>query len=157
MVKKRSASLAEEPAAELLGSNPTKELKMDSPRHVESVEKDDDEVSMGEFEDPFEDEMEEEEIIYASENDDADQEMAVDEVTEVMEQKAKEDQMNVYLPGQALQEGEVLDYDPRAYRMYHSLSSEWPCLSFDVLPDQLGNDRNQVGGRWSSSFECLMC
>jgi ribosome assembly protein RRB1 len=40
-------------------------------------------------------------------------------------------------------EGEELEYDPSAYVMYHSLRPEWPCLSFDVVRDQLGNNRTR--------------
>ena len=25
--------------------------------------------------------------------------------------------------------------------MYHNLKAEWPCLSFDILPDKLGAER----------------
>lgn len=32
-----------------------------------------------------------------------------------------------------LQEGEELDYDNRAYEMFHRANVEWPCLSIDFL------------------------
>ena len=38
-----------------------------------------------------------------------------------------------------------MDYDNSAYRMYHRLNVEWPCLSFDVVADNLGNNRSRVG------------
>lgn len=44
-----------------------------------------------------------------------------------------------------LEEGETLDYDPSAYVTYHSLKTEWPCLSFDILRDNLGEGRIRVG------------
>jgi len=28
--------------------------------------------------------------------------------------------------------------------MYHALSTEWPCLSFDVVKDNLGDSRHRV-------------
>ena len=28
--------------------------------------------------------------------------------------------------------------------MYHALQSEWPCLSFDIIPDKLGVNRTKV-------------
>lgn len=37
--------------------------------------------------------------------------------------------------------GEQLEYDSSAYVMYHSLTAEWPCLSFDVVRDNLGAHR----------------
>jgi ribosome assembly protein RRB1 len=43
----------------------------------------------------------------------------------------------VWRPGvDVLGEGETLDYDPSAYIMLHQLAVEWPCLSFDILPDR---------------------
>lgn len=44
----------------------------------------------------------------------------------------------VYLPGQPLEEGEELTCDPTAYVMYHQAQTSAPCLSFDVIPDSLG-------------------
>ena len=35
----------------------------------------------------------------------------------------------VWVPGKdAMEEGEVLDYDPSAYDCLHALSLDWPCL-----------------------------
>lgn len=49
---------------------------------------------------------------------------------------------DVWRPGiDALGEGEVLECDQSAYVMYHRMEAEWPCLSFDVLPDRLGMGR----------------
>ena len=36
-----------------------------------------------------------------------------------------------------------LEIDPSAYKMYHTLSPEWPCLSFDLLRDNLGENRQR--------------
>ena len=50
----------------------------------------------------------------------------------------------VFRPGRdTLAEGEQLDVDPSAYVMYHTLASEWPCLSFDTVPDRLGAGRTK--------------
>jgi ribosome assembly protein RRB1 len=47
------------------------------------------------------------------------------------------DPKRVWRPGvDSLGEGEALDYDPSAYVMLHHLAVEWPCLSFDVVPDR---------------------
>ena len=46
-----------------------------------------------------------------------------------------------YLPGVKLGEGEQLVPDNSVYVSLHSMSYAWPCLSFDVLRDNLGNDR----------------
>lgn len=53
----------------------------------------------------------------------------------------EETKSKVYLPGQALQEGEELTVDKSAYRLLHHAQSGAPCLSFDVIPDDLGNSR----------------
>lgn len=49
---------------------------------------------------------------------------------------------SVWLPGQhAMEEDEVLQYDPTAYDCMTQLSLEWPSLSFDIIADQaLGNE-----------------
>jgi ribosome assembly protein RRB1 len=36
-----------------------------------------------------------------------------------------------------------LEIDPSAYKMYHTLSPEWPCLSFALLRDNLGENRQR--------------
>ncbi|KAJ1605029.1 WD repeat protein, partial [Cryptosporidium canis] len=36
-----------------------------------------------------------------------------------------------------------LVYEPKAYRMYHKCLVEWSCLTLDVLPDKLGDNRTQ--------------
>lgn len=50
----------------------------------------------------------------------------------------------IYLPGQELEKGMILDYDSTAYLCMHSLNLEWPCLSFDFLSDHLGESRTKV-------------
>ena len=49
----------------------------------------------------------------------------------------------VYLPGQAMEKDEVLDFDASAYDMYHDFEVEWSCLSFGFLKDSLGMGRTQ--------------
>ncbi|CAG8715866.1 10985_t:CDS:2, partial [Acaulospora colombiana] len=88
------------------------------------------EEKMGEFEDPWEDEYEEE-IIENAESDIEDEDVM--EIEESGEQ--------VYLPGQELGKDETLEADQSAYEMLHSLNVKWPCLSFDVLRDDLGEER----------------
>ena len=42
-----------------------------------------------------------------------------------------------------MEEGEELQYDPSAYVMLHQLNAEWPCLTFDVIRDNLGGNRTR--------------
>ena len=47
-----------------------------------------------------------------------------------------------FIPGRSkLQAGESLSPDTSAYEMLHTLSTTWPCLSFDILRDSLGDNR----------------
>jgi ribosome assembly protein RRB1 len=39
--------------------------------------------------------------------------------------------------------GEVLDYDSTAYEMLHRLHFDWPCLTFGVVRDNLGDGRTK--------------
>lgn len=49
--------------------------------------------------------------------------------------------MNVDTPMNDM-EGE-LEMDESAYEMYHQARTTAPCLSFDIIPDDLGNNRNE--------------
>lgn len=53
-------------------------------------------------------------------------------------------------PRRQLEEGDELEMDPRAYTMLHKLDVEWPCLSFDVVRDELG------GGRTVLPHSCVI-
>ena len=47
-----------------------------------------------------------------------------------------------FIPGRhQLKAGEKLEPDPSAYDLLHSLTTTWPCLSFDILRDELGDKR----------------
>lgn len=49
----------------------------------------------------------------------------------------------VYLPGRALKADEELVCDESAYVMLHQASTGAPCLSFDIIADELGSEREQ--------------
>ncbi|TVU50731.1 hypothetical protein EJB05_02118 [Eragrostis curvula] len=50
----------------------------------------------------------------------------------------------VWQPGvDALEEGEELQFDPDAYNYLRGFSIGWPCLSFDIVRDQLGLVRSE--------------
>lgn len=48
-----------------------------------------------------------------------------------------------YLPDQPLKEDEHLICDQSAYVMLHQAQTGAPCLSFDIVTDNLGNDRHE--------------
>jgi ribosome assembly protein RRB1 len=50
----------------------------------------------------------------------------------------------VWRPGiDKLGEGEKLEFSSEAYVMYHPMTADWPCLSFDIIPDSLGINRTK--------------
>jgi len=49
----------------------------------------------------------------------------------------------VYLPTKSLEDGEELVCDQSAYVMLHQAQTGAPCLSFDIIKDNLGDDRCQ--------------
>lgn len=47
-----------------------------------------------------------------------------------------------FIPGRnTLEAGQVLQPDPSTYELLHSLTTTWPCLSLDIVRDNLGENR----------------
>ncbi|CAG9941530.1 unnamed protein product [Clonostachys rosea f. rosea IK726] len=94
---------------------------------------------MGEFEDEFEDEFEsEDEIIEAGVDGRPDAEREAEE-KDAME---VDQQQGPFIVGRhKLEPGQTLAPDLSTYEMLHSLSTPWPCLSFDIVRDSLGDNR----------------
>ncbi|GLI74213.1 ribosome assembly protein rrb1 [Penicillium ochrochloron] len=92
---------------------------------------------VGEFEDEFEDEFEsEDEILEAGVDGRPDAER------EEEEREAMDVDKQTFIPGRTkLAPGETLSPDPSTYDMLHTLSTPWPCLSFDIVRDALGDNR----------------
>ncbi|CAJ1941563.1 unnamed protein product [Cylindrotheca closterium] len=84
------------------------------------------------FEDPYIDEIEEEEVM----DDDGEEEMEDADNQDVELVQSWHPLMGVPNDG-------PLEMDPSAYKMYHTLSPEWPALSFDFLRDDLGDARQR--------------
>ncbi|RAL64828.1 hypothetical protein DID88_001424 [Monilinia fructigena] len=92
---------------------------------------------VGEFEDEFEDEYEsEDEILEAGVDGRPDAEREAEEA-EAMEV----DQQTFIVGRNKLEPGQTLSPDLTTYEMLHALSTPWPCLSFDILKDGLGDNR----------------
>lgn len=97
---------------------------------------------MGEFEDHYEDEYEEdEEVLEAGDEDDEEGGAQIDGKSGGGGDSMEIDQQ-VYMPSRrTLGKDEILEPDPTAYHMLHNVNVNWPCLSFDVLQDGLGDER----------------
>ncbi|KAF2733561.1 glutamate-rich WD repeat-containing protein-like protein 1 [Polyplosphaeria fusca] len=93
----------------------------------------------GEFEDEYEDEFEsDDDLLEAGVDGRPDAEREADE----REQNAMEVDQGTFIPGRhKLSAGETLSPDLSTYEMLHTLESPWPCLSCDIVPDQLGSER----------------
>ncbi|KAJ3007815.1 ribosome biosynthesis protein rrb1 [Thoreauomyces humboldtii] len=138
--KRRASDLAGDHlvAMDTSGLSPRKGFKTtetDSPGALPPAALDD----MGDFEDQYEDDMEQDDegdVVVAPDSDEEDDGMEVEE-----QEEEPTDDFQVYLPGQPLQEGEELVADNSTYEMLHSMGVEWPCLSFDILRDNLGTAR----------------
>ncbi|KAG8740489.1 ribosome biosynthesis protein rrb1 [Ceratobasidium sp. 428] len=137
--------MAKRPAAEAAGTEEGQAYtkvpatRGDAPRRSVSIDE------MGEFEDEWEDDLESDgEVVDGGEDDDDDSKMEVDEnVTQAAEDEDESpDVPDVYLPGShKLAEDEVLEPDQSVYEMLHQMNVNWPCLSFDILRDSLGDNR----------------
>ncbi|KZP25414.1 glutamate-rich WD repeat containing [Athelia psychrophila] len=99
---------------------------------------------MGEFEDAWEDEIESEEEIVDGGGEDDDG-MDIDEVLPAIEESDEPPPApEAFIPGmRALEKDEILEADDSVYIMRHSMNVNWPCLSFDVLRDNLGDERQR--------------
>ncbi|XP_017128764.1 glutamate-rich WD repeat-containing protein 1 [Drosophila elegans] len=73
------------------------------------------------------------------EPEDAESDMNSDSASDAEDNSAKPKE--VYLPGNVLADDEELVCDESAYVMLHQASTGAPCLSFDVIPDELGTGR----------------
>lgn len=146
--KKRDQAPGASSAARRRGEGEVGNVRAIRDSDDEDMEQDGDELV---FEDPFGDEFEDEEIEEddQQEDDDDNDERADggddDRMDADDDQDVDEAPKQVWRPGvDRLEEGETLEYDPSAYVMYHSLTTEWPCLSFDFLKDNLGENRQRV-------------
>lgn len=72
--------------------------------------------------------------------------MEVDEdvLPPIEESEEKQPAPEAFIPGvHHLGKDEILEPDDSVYIMRHSMNVNWPCLSFDILRDNLGNERQR--------------
>jgi len=84
------------------------------------------------------------------EDDEEEEEESDEEIVEGGEEQDEEEESEdgegapgrIWRPGvDEILEGEQLDYDPASYDMIHRAQVEWPCLSIDIVRDDLGAQR----------------
>ncbi|KXN88732.1 Ribosome assembly protein rrb1 [Leucoagaricus sp. SymC.cos] len=99
---------------------------------------------MGEFEDAWEDEIESDEEVVDAEAQGEDG-MEVDEVLPAIEESEEpQPAPEAFLPGHhVLGKDEILEPDDSVYIMRHAMNVNWPCLSFDILRDNFGDERQR--------------
>lgn len=91
---------------------------------------------MGKFEDEFEDEFESDDIFEAGVDG------RLDAEREAEEKAAMDVDQGTFIVGRSkLEPGQTLAPDLSTYEMLHNLSTSWPCLSFDIVRDSLGDNR----------------
>lgn len=70
--------------------------------------------------------------------------MEVDDVLPAIEEEDQPVEKAVFIPGRyVLAKDEILEPDDSVYEMRHTMNCNWPCLSFDVLRDNLGDERRR--------------
>jgi len=71
--------------------------------------------------------------------------MDVDEVLPPIEESEEPPPApQAFIPGtHVVGQGEVLEADDSVYIMRHTMNVNWPCLSFDILRDNLGDERQR--------------
>lgn len=79
------------------------------------------------------------------EDDSSGHEQVMEEDEKVETTADKSTAKKVYIPGvsRPLKEDEEWEFDPEAYRLFHSYETSWPCLSFDTVVDNLGDNRSE--------------
>lgn len=117
-------------------STPSQNFKKKPHHEAELKEEEVHDEDQMDYEDSYEDEWEEEDIIPETE-DNHENGMEIEESQPRHQKKEK----NVLVPflgnNKELAEDEVLEIDNSAYKMFHRCSTEWPCLSVDFIDNSV--------------------
>lgn len=155
-MSKRTASA--EGLGEDNGRIVSSKIEAESAPTANAVNTEEQDVDMGEFEDPYGDDFESDGEIIEIDDDEEEEELDQDtknaEFLEKKQQKAQEmverDQSSEQNQGQQLWlphlskplgPDEVLEADPTVYEMLHNVNVPWPCMTLDIIPDSLGSGR----------------
>lgn len=101
------------------------------------------------FEDPFEDVYEKENVVIDGEEEemmveDNNQNDNEEQLRQQQQQQVNQTKVQSWNPlTSTLEPGTKLEVDESAYKMHHSLTPEWPALSFDIVRDTLGESRTR--------------
>ena len=135
--------------AEASGAPAAERPRVEEDKHAQDKDTMHDE-GMGEFEDPFEDEIESDEGEVVDAADEEGMEIDGVPVSGKIQEIGDEDEevpapAEAYIPGvNKVPEGQALVPDQSAYDMLHRMDVNWPCLSFDFLRDHLGSQRQTM-------------
>lgn len=103
-----------------------------APRDRVNEEEEEETLENLKFEDPYVDEI-------IDDDDDDDEE----EGEEAMAGEEDVELVQSWHPLMGGSNGQELEMDPSAYKMHHTLTPEWPSLSFDLIRDDLGDARQR--------------
>jgi ribosome assembly protein RRB1 len=136
-----------------MGKKSKRKSSSNTPSNKTTTKKDDKPTLLDEtsdnlkFEDPFEDQYEKEDFEEGGGgvgDDDNDNEMDVEETNNNNNNNVNEEKVESWNPlTSTLDPGTKLEVDESAYKMHHSLTPEWPALSFDILRDTYGDSRTR--------------
>ena len=102
----------------------------DSDEEIVEVDGEDDDEELEKLDD---------EHVYEASKERADKLLEKDE----REESSAAGKKQIYLPhlSAPLGENEVLEPDPTVYEMLHNVNMPWPCMTLDIIPDTLGDER----------------
>ncbi|KIM19384.1 hypothetical protein M408DRAFT_43180, partial [Serendipita vermifera MAFF 305830] len=99
---------------------------------------------MGDFEDEWDDEVEKDEDVIEGAKSDDENAMDIDVQPAIEDSDPAPGPTQTFIPGRhVLSKDEILEPDQSAYEMLHRMHVAWPCLSFDILRDNLGEERRK--------------